>query len=191
MKNTLLFLWLVSCCIACGDKKTQTSNEPTELQTHAVKTEASMEQQDPVLLGRKKRSDLEAAPHAVWFTANYGSYTPDPEVVQQLKPLLKNVNITVFMGTWCGDSKQQTPAFYKILDAAGYNGNNLSLITVSRAKDTPEKYEEGLDIIKVPTFIFYKDGKELNRIVEYPIETLEEDMLAIVSGKPYKHAYAE
>jgi transcriptional regulator with XRE-family HTH domain len=37
--------------------------------------------------------------------------------------------------------------------------------------------------------IFYKDGKEIGRYVEFARETLEKDMLAIVSGKSYKHSY--
>ena len=39
--------------------------------------------------------------------------------------------------------------------------------------------------------IFFKDNKELNRIVEFPIQTLEQDMLEILKGNPYKNAYAE
>ena len=46
-----------------------------------------------------------------------------------------------------------------------------------------------MSIINVPTFIFYKDGEELGRIVEYPIQDLESDMLKILSGQPYRHAY--
>jgi hypothetical protein len=60
---------------------------------------------------------------------------------------------------------------------------------MTREKNTPQNYEEGLGITNVPTFIFYKDGKELNRIVEFPIEDLESDMLKILQGEPYKHAY--
>ena len=39
--------------------------------------------------------------------------------------------------------------------------------------------------------IVYENGEEINRIVEFPIETLEKDLLAIVRGEDYKHAYAE
>ena len=31
----------------------------------------------------------------------------------------------------------------------------------------------------------------MNRIVEFPMGTLEEDIFAILSGEDYKHAYAE
>lgn len=192
MKNLMLFIVFAVCFASCGDKKASKNDAMTELHSTPVKkSEETMEQQVPDLLGIQKRTALEAKPYNAWFTTNYESYEMDEDVVKQLTPLLKNINIKVFMGTWCGDSKEQTPPFYKILDATKYNEKDLTLITVSRAKTTPEKYEAGLDIIKVPTFIFYKNGKELNRIVEYPVESLEKDMLAILSGKAYKHAYAE
>lgn len=191
MKKIALLLLIVGFSASCGNKKTSENKDISELKTETVTSEETMEQQIPVLLGIKQRSDLEAAPYNTWFATNYEAYEVDQDIVKQLKPLLNNISIKVFMGTWCGDSKEQTPPFYKILEAAGYHEKDLTLITVSRAKTTPEKYEEGLDIIKVPTFIFYKGGKELNRIVEYPLESLEKDMLAILSGKAYKHAYAE
>jgi len=93
------------------------------------------------------------------------------------------------MGTWCGDSKRETPHFYKILDQTGFNINNLQLITVNRNKKTPDNLQEGFDVKRVPTFIFYKDGKEIGRYVEYARESLEKDILKIVTGEAYKHSY--
>ena len=41
-------------------------------------------------------------------------------------------------------------------------------------------------------FIFYKDGEEVNRFVEYSQgESIEEAIAKIVSGKEYKNSYAE
>jgi hypothetical protein len=51
--------------------------------------------------------------------------------------------------------------------------------------------EDGFDITNVPTFIFYRNGKEINRIVESPVISLEKDMLSILAGEVYKHTYAE
>lgn len=93
------------------------------------------------------------------------------------------------MGTWCGDSKRETPRFYKILEQTDFDENNFELITVNRSKKTPNNLQEGFNIIRVPTFIFYKEGKEVGRYVEYPRETIEKDILKIVSGQPYKHSY--
>ena len=143
-----------------------------------------------ILVGKANREGLTQEPFNTWFSKNLDSYDVHEETVRAIEPLLKDVQIKAFMGTWCGDSKRETPRFYKILDQAGFDYDNLSLITVTRQKNTPEKYEEGLNITNVPTFIFYKDGKEINRIVEFPVESLEKDMLAILSGKEYKHSYA-
>ena len=93
------------------------------------------------------------------------------------------------MGTWCGDSKREIPRFYKVLKAAKFNVSNLEMIAVNRGKKTPDNLQKGLNIFRVPTFIFYKNGKEIGRYVEYPRVSLEKDILAIVTGKTYKHSY--
>ena len=41
--------------------------------------------------------------------------------------------------------------------------------------------EWGVRIKQVPTFTFYKDGKETNRIIESAITFLEEDIKSIVT----------
>ncbi|MEH6765621.1 MAG: thioredoxin family protein [Aequorivita antarctica] len=144
-----------------------------------------------MLLGKANRKGFQMDAFKDWFKTGYADYKVDSETVEQLKPLLKDVNISVFMGTWCEDSQRETPHFYKILDDADFDESKLTLITVSEEKTTPQGFEEGKNITNVPTIIFYKNKKELGRIVEYPIESLEKDMRTILSGKEYKHAYAE
>lgn len=144
-----------------------------------------------MLLGKANRQGLQMDAFKHWFNKGYEVYKVDSEIVGKLKPLLKDVAITVFMGTWCEDSQRETPHFYKILDEANFDGSKLTLITVSDEKTTPQGFEDGKNITNVPTFVFYKNNKELGRIVEYPIESLEKDMLAILSGQEYNHAYAE
>ena len=58
-------------------------------------------------------------------------------------------------------------------------------------KNTNENYEKGLNIINVPTLIFYKNGKEINRFVEFPNISLAKDLEQIIQGKPYKNPYYE
>ena len=143
------------------------------------------------LVGLISKEQFLTTPYKQWFEPNYNDYTLNSEVIEQLKPLLKNVTIKAFMGTWCGDSQEQIPVFYKILDAADFNYKNLQLVTVNRGKTTPDNLQEGFNIFRVPTFIFYKEGKEIGRFVEYPRETVEKDILKIVSGEPYKHSYED
>jgi hypothetical protein len=39
-----------------------------------------------------------------------------------------------------------------------------------------------LNIVRVPTFIFYKNNSEAGRIIEVPKTSLEQDMVNILSG---------
>jgi thiol-disulfide isomerase/thioredoxin len=143
------------------------------------------------LIGIVIKNDFLQEPFNFWFNFNYEDYTVNQTVIEKLKPLLKDIKIKAFMGTWCGDSQEQTPVFYKVLDNAGFNYTNLQLIAVDRSKTTPDNLQEGFDIIRVPTFIFYKENEEIGRFVEYPRESVEEDILKIVSGEPYKHSYED
>ncbi|XLS28356.1 thioredoxin family protein [Flavobacteriaceae bacterium M23B6Z8] len=175
---------LILSCLMVSCATSQDANQ-------SQNKEKNVKDMPTMLVGKQERSALTQAPFNSWFEKNYDSYEIDAAALKTLKPLMKGVEVKIFMGTWCGDSKRETPLFFKIMDAAGVKEKQLTLITMNRSKKTPDNLEEGLNITNVPTFIFYKDGKEINRIVEYPIESLEKDMIAILSGEPYKHAYAE
>jgi hypothetical protein len=82
----------------------------------------------------------------------------------------------------------QVPAFFKVLDAVTAS-DNVAIIAVNEDKKTPSGSASKNGITHVPTFIFYKNGVEINRIVESPVDFLETDMLAILSGTAYKHTY--
>lgn len=141
------------------------------------------------LIGITAKTDFDQQPYANWFNSYYTNYTVDQKTTKKLIKALKNVTIKAFMGTWCGDSKRETPRFYKILEAAKFDLKDLEMITVNRGKKTPDNLQKGLNIFRVPTFIFYKDGKEIGRYVEYARVSLEKDILQIVTGKKYKHSY--
>lgn len=129
-----------------------------------------------------------------WFTPNYEAYEPNEKILKKLRRKLKKHTITVFMGTWCDDSKREVPRFYKILDAARFPKSNLRVIGLnnerSHYKQGPNGEEKGFNIHRVPTFIIYnKKGKEIGRIVEHPVESLEADLLKICKGNSYEHNY--
>ena len=141
------------------------------------------------LVGFANKESFSQAPYNTWFMQKFDAYQPNEAIISSLKTALKGITIKGFMGTWCGDSKRETPHFYKVLELADFNFKKLDLVTVNRSKRTPDNLQEGLDIKRVPTFIFYKDGTEIGRYVEYARESLEKDMLKIVSGEAYKHSY--
>lgn len=142
-----------------------------------------------MLVGTASLDSLQNEPFDSWYEANRNEYRPNPETIDKIKPLLKDVHITLLLGTWCKDSRREVPRFVKILEEAGYSPGTVEVIAVDRDKTTPGQFEGGLELLQVPTFIFYRHGEELGRIVEFPIEDLESDMLKILSGQPYRHAY--
>ena len=139
--------------------------------------------------GVTSKEAFKVAPYATWFNRNYDNYKLDEAIVKEIKKNLKGVTIRAFMGTWCGDSRREVPHFYKILNDAGFDEENLEMIGVNYRKKTANNLQEGLNIIRVPTFIFYKKDKEIGRYVEYANESLEKDILKILKQQPYKHAY--
>ena len=145
------------------------------------------------LLGQVNKNGLTQSPFKTWFDKNQNAYLENDKVIKELKTNLKDYKIKAFFGSWCGDSRRELPRLYKILEDANYPMNQLEVIGVDRTpeayKKAPNGEEKGLNIHKVPTFIFYKDGKEVNRIVESPVETLERDILKITSNKRYASNY--
>lgn len=126
-----------------------------------------------------------------WYSPDYIRYKVNVGLLEQIKPLLKGKEVTLLMGTWCEDSQREVPGMMKILAEAGYAIAQMEIIAVDEDKRTPSGVEQAYEATYVPALIVYENGEEINRIVEFPLGTLEEDLLAILSGEDYKHAYAE
>ncbi|WP_350293813.1 thioredoxin family protein [uncultured Croceitalea sp.] len=179
MKAYFLFILLLSFTISTSQKINQ-----------EIKTEKGLQ----FLVGPINLDGLQSEPYKNWFTPSYLNYTVDKLLTKMMKKSLGEYKVKLFLGTWCGDSKRETPRILKILHEAKFPMKNLEIIALDRRKGfykkSPGGEEKGLNIIKVPTLIFLKNGKEVNRIVESPIASLEEDMLAILSGETYIPNYS-
>ena len=158
-----------------------------------INKEIIIDDEVPFLLGKIDKNGLTSGNYKDWFSKNYEDYQLDQAKINAISSKLKEYKITLFIGTWCGDSKQEVPRFYKILEACNFPENQLTVIALSRKpamyKQSPNHYEAGLNIHRVPTFIFYKNRKEVNRIVEHPIESLEKDILKIITFNDYQSNY--
>ena len=71
------------------------------------------------------------------------------------------------------------PVFFRVIDLAAFDNQNIRIFCVDRTK-TVEKME--LEIEKVPTFIVYRKGEEIGRIIESPIKSMEEDLYEILKN---------
>lgn len=117
------------------------------------------------------------------YDVEYSGYNVDSVTLDSIKPIVKETKITIVLGTWCGDSKFQVPHFFKVIDQLGIDQNDIKIISVDGNKKADDGLLDGLKIERVPTIIFYQKNKEIGRITETPIETLEKDMLHILAKK--------
>jgi thiol-disulfide isomerase/thioredoxin len=157
-------------------------------ETNAKELAENVEQED-ILVGKITQEDLEQAPFSAWWDPMYKSFKPSEETMNTIKDNINDYEIKVFMGTWCGDSKREVPKLYKLLNESGYNMDKIEMQGVTHAKTLPNDLQEEYDVHHVPTVIFYKNGKEVNRFVEYPQEEFEDDIAKIVSGEEYHNSY--
>jgi hypothetical protein len=143
----------------------------------------------PMWLGTVEPHHLMQAPFDEWYESGYESYVPNADTVAALSTLLDGVEVEVYFGTWCDDSKQEVPRLIRVLDDAGFSHDRLELIALSDHpgdfKFSPGGKERERLIHRTPTIVMLRDGREIARIVQFPITTLEEDMLAIATEEPY------
>ncbi|MBE7693515.1 thioredoxin family protein [Tenacibaculum finnmarkense] len=133
-------------------------------------------------------SKLLKEPYRKWFKSRYEAYQLDDSLKISVQKYFRDVKIKAFIGLWCSDSKREIPSLLKIVKEGNISEKNIEIIAVNHKKKA-KGLEKGFTIFRVPTFIFYKNNKELGRFVELPQETLEQDILKIITGKPYKHFY--
>ena len=110
------------------------------------------------------------------FYSEYESYKVD----DQFELLgVKDLDVIIVFGTWCHDSKREVPRMLRILDSIGMSFEKISLIAVDIRKSEPGGRGKLFNIKRTPTFIFFKEGDEVGRIIERPDVNLESDLKKI------------
>lgn len=147
-----------------------------------------------ILSGRNASYMMKQGTYQEWFYKNYNAYTVDSNMIPQLTSSLKGKKIEVFLGSWCGDSKREVPRMLKILESAGFDTASLHLVFVdyvlNHYKQSPQHEEKRKNIHHVPTFIIYNsNNREMGRIVESPVMSLEKDLSDILAGRNYTPNY--
>lgn len=165
MKMLLLMLLFVACVIHGQEKNKQIDDEKSGKK---------------ILVGICDRSVFADTNYSWWFNSEYENYTPQEETVRKIQKELKEVVITIILGTWCSDSRREIPRLLKILDAIDYDSRNINLICVDRNKRAIDIEIDKFEVKLVPTIIFLKGEHELGRIIESPNKKLEQDILEII-----------
>ncbi len=110
----------------------------------------------------------------------YDSYQPNAEMLNDMKGMVANLKIDIYLGLWCPDSRNNVPPFIKILDQLGTEIPVRYFGVPRKASKDVKYYVESMNVEKVPTFIIYREGKEIGRIVEKPKTGILEDFMDIL-----------
>jgi len=120
--------------------------------------------------------------HSPIYRKGLEAYQPDPKALERLRSVTKPIEIEVVFGTWCPHCKVMVPRFMKSIEEADNGNIHVSYLGVPQnfSSFEPAKVK---NIQGVPTFIFYRDGKELGRIPGEPTEgTIEQAMVKIIDS---------
>lgn len=144
---------------ACSGNRYNTAPKP--------KYTTSYDDHGKILRGYINRSIIENDTAFTWFKENMKWGRADDAAVQTFSRNKDKFTMLVFGGTWCGDTKNLWPVFYRLVDKSGYPDNKITLVAVDRQKTTIDDLHKKWNIVNVPTFIVLQNGKEAGRVVEY------------------------
>jgi thiol-disulfide isomerase/thioredoxin len=133
-----------------------------------------------IIIGEFPRSVLETDSTYYWFAAGYRSYETDKDIIPQIANRKNDYTFILVLGTWCSDSKRDVPKFFKVMDLAGVQENQILLFGVDRAKKGSDEITERYAVKRVPTIIMLKKGEEIGRITEMPRKTIEYDLAEMI-----------
>ena len=156
MKKTIIFLSILFC---------------TAMTVTAQSTYTTMD--DPskaggfIYNGIITKYALQNQPSFTWYADNQKAYTAPASLMDGMKAQKDAVSYLIFGGTWCGDTQNILPKFFKAQEAAGVADSKISFIGVDRQKKSIGNMASVMGITNVPTIIVLKNGKEVGRVVEY------------------------
>jgi hypothetical protein len=175
--RVVLTLALALVTFACGPK----TPPPTAVRPPppAAVASASRPETASPLTGLTTRAAIESF-NDHWKTLRAADYTPDAGAVATIRAKSKDVTAFIVLGTWCPDTRRDLPRFFKIADQAGWPTSRMTLLAVDRTKEDAGGETVKWNVTRVPTFIFLRAGKEIGRVTERPITTLEQDIATIL-----------
>jgi len=129
-----------------------------------------------ILLGKVTQANIA---DSIWYQKNYSEESVSSKALKNINKFAKGVTVEVFFGTWCDDSRYWVPSFIGLIDKTEL-ADQVSLVAVPRSKKTAETAKLKEIIERVPTFVFWREGEEIGRIVETPKVSLAIDMIGIL-----------
>jgi thiol-disulfide isomerase/thioredoxin len=134
-----------------------------------------------LLRGKITFDDLLKESTCNWLTNGAKAYEPKRNVVDDLSKMVGEYRFVVFIGTWCGDTKDLLPKFYRVLVETGADFRSVEMYGVNRAKQALNIEHTLYGIKDVPTIIVMHQYREVGRIVESVGSTIEEELDTMIA----------
>lgn len=137
--------------------------------SHKINYSTTYNGTEKILQGIINSSIISSDTSFPWFNNNYKYAQPTTVAIETFKNKKGEFSLMVFGGTWCEDTQNLLPLFYKLIDKSEYPLKKLTLVGVNRAKQSGDDgLSKKFNIINVPTFIVLnRKGEEVGRVVEY------------------------
>lgn len=138
-----------------------------------------MQNSDTILVGKKNINSIKNTSNLEWLNIGIKNYKSDKPILEKLKKVnWSEYSAVAVCGSWCEDTQHLLPQFINVSEQIGLQ--NVDYYFVDRDKKSPENAKENFSIDRIPTFIIYKNGKELGRIIETVPEPIEQVLLQFV-----------
>ena len=131
------------------------------------------------IVGPTSQTEIESELPA-WRAARE-SATIDTDAADRLATVPPGAEVTVYLGTWCGDSRREVARLFRALEQTGALPFDIRYIGVDRSKQAPG-YTETAALRYVPTIIVTREGTEVGRIIESAPLGVERSLLDLLSG---------
>jgi hypothetical protein len=154
MKKALLVLPFLACLVILGCKEKQYLVGYYDYQS--FQKECHWEQ----------FTDVKYKPHERWLDS-LGTIA-----------LSESLNVKLFLGCYCGDSKKWVPRFFDLKQKLPIG--QVDIISVDTTKKDEKNMAGMVGLKKIPTFIFYQGSHEVGRIVEKPKGGLEKNLFLLL-----------
>ena len=93
-----------------------------------------------VMKGVLTRNILEKEKAFTWMTENRKYGSADAGAVKIFSQQKNLFTVLIFGGTWCHDSQNILPVFYRLVDKSGFPDNRITLVGVDRQKTAPHNW---------------------------------------------------